>query len=147
MRSDARAEASSDGGAETKQRSGHPDPGTDAPLEFLIAKPLSLVVCGAHVHEHAVAESSHSQRRGHRNAKLNRACHERIADSTTCTKTSEVARAAEQRFVERRCRPAEIFPYGSKREHGSSINAHVPIGIDLGPDGIRRRRKLQPLYG
>src|SRR5687767_3683617 len=102
MRADARAEAPGNGGAETEQRSGHPDPCTHTPLEFLIAKALSLVVRRARVHEHAVAESRHAQRRGRRNAKLYRSGNERIADSASCAKTAEIARAAKQRFIERR---------------------------------------------
>ena len=93
-------QAARDRKTDAEQRRGRPDSGANAFLEFLIAEPLTLVICRSGIHEDAVPESRYPKRRCRRYSQLDRARDERVSDGVAGAEPAEIARATEHRLVE-----------------------------------------------
>src|SRR5687768_14882419 len=138
MCAQTRAHAARDGDLEVEQRSGRPDSGADASLQFLIVEALAFVIRRAGVHEDADAEPCHSKRRRRRDTQLGRTGDDGIADGMAGSKPTKIAGTTQHRLIKCWCRRAEVFTLHSQCQYRPAIDAHVAVRIDLSPD--RRRR-------
>ena len=122
---------------------------TPAPTPFsslLLAKPLTVIICRAGIHEDAVPKSRHSKRRRRRNSQLDRACDERVSNGEAGAKSAEIARTTEHGLVEVRRRLAEILPNGSEGEHHPSVQPDKTTCVDFGSHRCAGWRKEEPLH-